>query len=334
MTQPTPETQQSAFADALFPSFYANSGVQLLADHPRWTVSDSEKMPIDMRHLLTTGLVRGAFEISDSCLVTLSELNAGLPNAANNAFYLQAQSDGLLILDIEKTCPPDIAAELLAMPETLYSELSMSGHGYHLLLPLPPNFWDYPIATGKKVLREEHGHYEILLEHWTTFTRLDVPADRYFPPGDDVLPQAPAWADLYASLAAKAVETPSVELDITTDKPEIPRETQIIELMTRMPHAKKLEKFHNDYSRWEYSILGVLYNRLKAILVAVREVAPDHPFGESDQVWLLYIAAQKVIPHRSKHDEFRNGMPLLMNAAASLVAQRMAEADVKSKTSA
>lgn len=310
--------------DALFPEFYTNPVVQLLADHPRWTVSDKDKMPIDMRQLMNEGRIWGAREISDTCLVTLGELKDFLPNAANNAFYLQAQTDGLLVLDIEKTCPPEIAAELLGMSEALYSELSMSGRGYHLVLPLPTNFWDYPLATGKKVLREEHGWYEILLDHWVTFTRNDVPEDRYLYPGNDgVLPEAPAWADLYAGLAELAVETPSVELDINAEKPEIPREAQIIELMTRQPHGRKLEKFHGDFSRWEFSILGVLYNRLLAILVAVRDVV-DHPYDESDQVWLVFLAAQQVIPAREKHEEYRNEMPLLMNAAVSLIARRAA----------
>jgi hypothetical protein len=325
MNQPQPHDQwpPALTPDMLFPDFYVNPAVQLLADRSRWSVSDNEKMPIDMRELMKTGRIRGAWDISDACLMTLNELTKALPNAANNAFYLQAQTDGVLVLDIEKTCPPNVAAELLGMSETLYSELSMSGRGYHLLMPLPPNFWDYPLATSKKVLKEEHGWYEILLDHWVTFTRTGVPAERYVGPDEDALPQAPAWADLYASLAELAVETPTVHVDVNADKPEIPREAEIIELMTRQPHKRELGKFHNDYSRWEFSILGVLYNRLAAILVAIKDVV-DHPYDENDQAWLVYTAAQKVIPHRTKHEEYRNNMPLLMNATVSLIARRAA----------
>lgn len=309
--------------DALFPAFYTNPSVQMLAGHSRWTVSDKDKTPINTRELMTTGRIWGAHEISDSCLVTLPELKGFLPNATNNAFYLKAQTDGLLVLDIEKTCPPEIAAQLLGISETLYSELSMSGRGYHLLLPLPSNFWDFPIATGKKVLKEEHGYYEILLDHWVTFTRNEIPADRYVCDADGVMPDAPLWEELYAELAKLAVEAPTADLDIALDKPEIPREEQILELMTRYPHERELQKFHGDHSRWEFSILGVLYNRLSAILPAVKDVV-EHPYDESDQTWLLYLAAEKMIPHRDKHDEERNGMPLLMNAAVSLIARRAA----------
>lgn len=319
-------------AETLFPDFYANSAIQLLSGEARWSVSDSDKMPIDMRELMSTGRIWGAREISDTCLVTLSELTEVLPNATNNAFYLRAQTDGVVVLDIEKTCPPEIAAELLGISDTLYSELSMSGRGYHIVLPLPANFWDYPIATGKRVLREEHGYYEILLDHWVTFTRNEVPTDRYIAPDEDQLPQAPEWEDLYASLAELAVEAPTVELDITMNKPVIPKENAIVDLMTRQPHNRDLSKFHNDYSRWEFSILGVLYNRLKAILVAVRDDV-DHPFDETDQAWLVYTAAQKVIPHRDKHNEYRNEMPLLMNATVALIARRTADAAPKTEES-
>lgn len=324
MKQPEETQYPKIDPDALFPEFYTNESVQLLADRPRWTVSDKDKTPINLRELMNSGRLWGAHEISETCLVTLDELKGFLPNATNNAFYLQAQTDGLVVLDIEKTCPPDIAAELLGISETLYSELSMSGKGYHLLLPLPPNFWDYPVATGKKVLREEHGWYEILLAHWVTFTRTPVPAERYAGPDQDELPRPADWAELYAGLAEKAVEAATVELDISVEKPEIPREAQILELMTRQPHKRELSKFHGDHSRWEFSILGVLYNRLAAILVAVKDVV-DHPYDEGDQAWLLYLAAEKVIPPRDKHEEYRNGMPLLLNAAVSLVGRRSAD---------
>jgi hypothetical protein len=332
MTHPQPHDpyQPDVSAEELFPGFYANPAVQMLADQSRWSVSDNEKMPIDMCELMNTGRIWGAREISDTCLVTLDELKEFLPTATNNAFYLRAQTDGMLVLDIEKTCPPEVAAELLGMSEILFSELSMSGRGYHLLLPLPPNFWDYPLATSKKVLREEHGWYEILLDHWVTFTRVEVPAERYLGPDEDALPEAPKWADLYASLAELAVDTPTVELDINAEKPDIPRESQIVDLMTRQPHKRDLEKFHGDYSRWEFSILGVLYNRLSAILVDIKDVV-YHPYDENDQAWLVYTAAQKVIPPRNKHEEHRNGMPLLLNATVSLIARRSADSNTDAR---
>ncbi|MCI4659634.1 hypothetical protein [Cryobacterium zhongshanensis] len=310
----TPENTRAAF-----PEFYSNPIINAIADIPRWTVSDNEKMPINMRELMKTGRIWGAHEISDECLVTLDNMVDFLPAAANNAFYLRAQTDGFVVLDIEKTCPPDIALELLKLPN-FYSELSMSGKGYHLVLPLPTNFWEYPIATGKKVLKEEHGWYEILLDHWVTFTRVPVPAGRLHP---DLEPGA--WELLYATLAEGAIEAPTSEFDLSAERPEIPRLEQILDLMTRKPLEKSLEDFNSDYSRFEFSALGVLYNRMRPILVAIADAEPDAVLDESVKSWLIYEAATRILPHREKHDEIRNGLPLLLNAAVALVARRLGD---------
>ena len=303
-----------------FPEFYTNPIVGAIADIPRWTVSDNEKVPINMRELMTTGRIWGAHEISEHCLVTLDELTGALPTAANNAFYLRAQTDGVLVLDIEPKCPPEVAQQLLGLPN-LYDELSMSGNGYHLVLPMPANFWEFPIATGKKVLKETHGWYEILLDHWVTFTRNPIPADRRvvrnFEPG--------AWEKLYADLASLAVETPTAEFDIAGERPEIPRREQILELLTRRPLEKGIEDFHGDASRFEFSTLGVLFNRLRTILVQVREVEPDFAYDESVMSWLLFEAGTALLPAREKHQESRNGLPLLLNTAVALVQRRMAD---------
>jgi hypothetical protein len=310
----TPETTRAAF-----PEFYSNPIISAIADMPRWTVSDNEKMPINMRELMKTGRIWGAHEISDECLVTLDDMVDFLPAAANNAFYLRAQTDGFLVLDIEKTCPPEIALELLKLPN-FYSEVSMSGKGYHLVLPLPTNFWEYPIATGKKVLKEEHGWYEILLDHWVTFTREPVPAGLLRP---DLEPGA--WELLYAALAEGAIEAPTSEFDLSAERPDIPRLEQILDLMTRKPLEKSLEDFNSDYSRFEFSALGVLYNRMRPILVAIADAEPDAVLDESAKSWLIYEAATRILPHREKHDEIRNGLPLLLNAAVALVARRLGD---------
>lgn len=299
-------------------AFYENPIIGAIADVERWTVSDNEKVPINMRELLDRGRIWGAHEISAECLVTLGELTDRLPQAANNAYYLRAQTDGLLVLDIEKTCPPEVAAELLKIP-ALYAERSMSGRGYHLVLPLPANFWAFPIAAGKRVLKEEHGWFEILLDHWVTFTRNVLPGTDL--PEPDL--SGHAWEDLYETLAGKAVEAPTTEFDVSAERPEIVRLDQIIELMTRRGLEKSLDDFNGDFSRFEFSSLGTLYNRLAPILVAVQDAEPDAVFDASAKSWLIYEAATRLLPPRDKHDEIRNGMPLLLNAAVSLVARRL-----------
>ena len=310
-----------------FPAFYSNPVVRALSREPRWTVSgrkdpdsSTSKMPIDMRELLDNNRVRGAYEVSPACLVDLEELTRRLPDAANCAFHLSAATDGVAVLDIEPDCPPEVSAPLLAMGGDLYRELSMSGRGHHLVMPLPANFWSFPVAASKLKLREEHGGWEVLLDHWVTFTR--VPSPRPAPGA------APAvWEDVYASVASAAVEAPAASLDVDAEMPDVPYAEQILAEVTRLPHRRRKEDFHGDMSRFEFAVMGVLYNRLLDYLQVMRMAFPALSYSDSDRVWLLYAASSRVLEHRDKHDEVRNGLPLLLNSATALVARRTAEAN-------
>lgn len=103
----------------LFPNFYANRAIQVLGQVPRWTVSgrlseeSKGKAPIDMRELLDRSRVRRAWARDQQCLVDLRELTERLPDAAHAAFYLMAAVDGLMVVDIEPGCPPEIARKFL-----------------------------------------------------------------------------------------------------------------------------------------------------------------------------------------------------------------------------
>lgn len=332
----------------LFPQFYDNQAVRSLADSPRWTISGiigdlgdlgdkrfTGKAPIDMRHMIETrGRIRGAWSLDDQCLVTLDEVTEFLPAAANNAFYLQAQTDGLIVVDVEPACPPAVADRLLRLPGIVYAELSMSGHGYHLLVPLPTNFWTYPLATSKKVLREEHGWYELLLEHWVTFTRRPVPdrsPNTHAPAGSaSAEPEFSSIAGLYASLAEKARANTAGSASITfgavagtAEAPEIPSGELIVSLTTTRFRLNDPGDFAHDTSRWEFSTLARLYARMLPHLARIAS-SNGHRYPASEQAWLLYRAAVEVLPHRRKHDELRNGRPFLLEQAASMIADREA----------
>lgn len=305
---------------ASFPAFYQNPFIQALADVPQWTVSDNEKMPINMRELMTTGRLWGAHEISSECLLRLDELTDFLPTAANNAFYLRSQTEGFAVLDIEKECPPDIAAQLLELP-SLYTERSMSGRGYHLLMPLPRNFWDYPIATGKRKLRHEQGWYEILLDHWVTFTRDVVPGA--------AVSATPSqqWDELYASLARTAIASPGADMSVDEDKPEIPHEEILLQLTTGQPLTITPADYHHDMSRYEFAVLRQLYKRLLSNTGHMRARYPDLIYQDSHIVWLLFEAARAMIPPRAKHEELRGGKPLLFDRALWIISRKVAESE-------
>lgn len=320
MTQP--ESAPMTWRD--FPGFYSHPVIHALSGQPKWTVSDADKVPIDMRHLLETGLIRGAYSPDATCLTTLPTILERIPSIANHAYRLDAQIDGYMVLDIEKTCPPEVAQRLLKLP-FLYGELSMSGRGYHLVMPLPTNMHEFPLAADKLVLREEHGWYEILIEHYVTFTRKPIPQERLT---QHQTGPAPTWDEVYAELAALAVESVSVDLDIDEVKPEIPYEDAILGLITRNPYRRTLGDFHDDNSRYEFGMLGYYYNRLRPVIEET-SFAQAHTYTESERAWLIYEAAKGQLEWRPKHDELRAGLPVLLNAATSVVARRLADQSEK-----
>jgi hypothetical protein len=330
-----------------FPNFYENPAIRAIASASRWTISgrlgdetdpeskeSTRKAPIDVRHLLDgcniscrhTGPLRGAWSIDSTCLVTLDELTDAIPQAANTAFYLQAQTDGLMVLDIEPDCPPGTAAELLRLPGTLYKELSMSRRGFHLVAPLPKNFHDFPIAAGKRVLREKNGHYELLLDHWATFTRDPVPQRIIDHVAARPAPvQFTSYEDLYASLAEHARASASgsaLDIDTSDEMPEIPYAREIVgeTLDQARDQLRSIDDFDNDHSRWEFSVLASLYSWMRTQLRSYSAVGIE--YASSDIAWLLYAAAIEVIPTRPKHSQRRNGRPFLLDRAAALVADR------------
>ncbi|MBT8162932.1 MULTISPECIES: hypothetical protein [Arthrobacter] len=315
---------------AWFPGFYANPAVQALAPASRWTISgqlgdneDQRKAPVDIRELLDHRRLRGAWALDDRCLLTLDELTSRLPTAANCAFYLRAPLDGLIVIDIEKSCPPDISGQLLALPSIIYSEQSMSGLGYHLLTALPGNFADFPGAAGHKVLREEHGWYEILIDHWITFTRRPLDEDAVNRGRSaDVTPGFSSVEAVYAALAeaARSRNTGSGAVATTVHVPDIPGSGRIVRQMidgTRK-RLKTPDDFHGDTSRWEFSVLGTLYHEMHTHLAG--PAGFGCPYSRSDQAWLLYQAAVRILPERHKHHERRNGRPFLLDRAAAMIA--------------
>lgn len=331
-----------------YPHFYGNRLVQALAGTPRWSISgqigDDEsgkhKAPLDLQHFLQTGRVRGAWATDARTCVNLDELVKAIPTATNNAFFVKASLDAVMVIDIEKECPPPIAAALLQLPEVEYRETSMSGLGFHLLLPLPAAFFDGPHAAATAnalVLREEHGWYEILLEHWVTFTRQPVAGDAavlHTPPAQN--PEFRSAADLLTHLAGLRKTSASAQassIQVQLAQPEIPGFADVVAQTLLNFQPKKLAVFNDDLSRWEFSTLCLLHSRLSYVLQSAT-YEYRHDYTDEERAWLLYRAGQQVIPHRDKHDQSRNGRPFILDRAVAAIALSNANAAASSQTPA
>lgn len=319
ITPVTPlDPSQPSFQD--FPHFLNNPVINQLAQAQKWTVSDTKKRPMDMWAMLD-GQLLGASRPDSSTLMTLDQLNAALPQAKNNAFFLSYEQDKYMIIDIEKTCPEAVRNELLALPN-LYSELSMSGHGYHLIVPAPQNVNEFPDALLKTVLRHPQGWYEVLLEHYVTFTRRPISEEILQAAANS--PSKPTWEEIYASLARNVVLSDRAAFDVSEEAPDIPHRDDLVDRLSRRQYSRTLASFNHDHSAYEFGYAGFLWNQLKMYLKADK-YSKEHEYSESDKAWIIYLTLVQVIPHRPKHDEARSGLPLLLNTATNLVALRTAD---------
>ena len=196
-----------------YQDFIKHPFIQTIANKKCWTVSDNKKRPIDMIEFRDNHIVKGAIFSNEKSLVDLYELNTILPNAANYAFYLEADEDNFVVLDIEPSCPDNIKSEFLKM-NPLYIETSMSGKGIHMIFEYPKHIMEkYPNAFNKSVFRGENHEYEILIDHhYVTFTGRQIP----FTPNENPA----SFEDLFEKLAKDQKPTAEkAELDIKEMQP-------------------------------------------------------------------------------------------------------------------
>lgn len=327
----------------IYPQFYRNPHIcHHLAAKEKWTVSDKNKRPIDIRHLFDTGSVRGAsFTYPDGSprpnpLVSLTELVTKLPNAANHAFMLNAYEDGCVIIDIEPDCDPTVRDELLElMPVSVYAEVSMSGKGYHLVMPAPQALLNtYPVAQTKTALKAGKD-YEILINHWVTFTRKAITYT-----GHTSYDQAfTRWQQLWDAHASQAQATTTTNtqllidtdyiLDENADPERYKAEQAIVRIITEefelTPQTKALADFDHDHSRFEFSrfmaLTRLAYKELFAKQCAEKGLphVASHDIDLVSLTRIVYHAALNILDYRPKHGEVRSGLPYLLYVAINAV---------------
>lgn len=302
-----------------FPEFYDNPLIKQIAANKRWTVATNEKKPIDMFCFRYQNRICGAAFTDESSLVDLQTLCDLIPNATNNTYHMDAVTDRFVVLDIEPKCPQDIKQQLLNLPY-VYAETSMSGNGYHLLFPLPDCFDDYPVLLKKVVMKEEHGWYEILLNHYITFTR-NMIADAT---------GTASFEDVFILLAKEQTETVKANIDVQKIMPDnIAHQETILRLLNDVKYAKTIDDFSGDASRFEYGFIGNLYFSLKRITNTFLELY-NCTYTDSEKAWLLYTIAHEKLTYRLKHDETRENLPWVLYLAREIIAKDSSVASKKS----
>ena len=315
-----------------FPAFYNNPTIQKIAKNEKWTASTTQeidakhpaKMPLDMRALIDRGEIWGCkFDRGYNPLIDLPTLCNVLPTATNNAYYLNAMADKIVVLDIEPYCDDIIKQELLKLPY-LYGETSMSGKGYHLIFNLPEDIWiKYPNAR-KQALKEDSGMYEILLEHMVTFTRNALPPSPTYGTRD-----IKDFEALFEFLCTQAKPTNSNIQTIIVDESdmeEIPYFDEILDQLLTETYGKTLTDFPQknksgyDNSGYEFGMSRFYYVKLMSILDE-NGAYKGYTYSQEEKAVMIYKCLIENLEYRPKHDTVRYNMPWLLFVASNLIAK-------------
>ena len=313
-----------------FPQFYNNPVIKQLANNERWSVSTTKspdptkknKMPIDMHAFITEQKVWGAsFTRGYNPYVTLQTVCETIPNAINNAYYLDALIDKFVVLDVEPKCPDEIKRQFLAMPY-LYGETSMSGNGLHLIFRLPEEIMNkYPNAQNKMTLQEENGYYEILLNHMVTFTRNVIAPSNIDNP-------ITTFEEVFEYLAQEAKPSVTAQNVIVTDitEDDIPHYDLLQKQLSNLHYSKSLTDFPQKGSKtgynnssYEFGMSGFYYRALNSLLKD--NTYKDHEYSDEEKAYIIYKRTTEELDYRPKHDELRSGMPWLLYIATCSIAK-------------
>ena len=187
--------------------FRQNKAINLLANLPYWTLTKSDnKMPSDVNKFFQyvrekndiPEFFYGATEADGNIPFTsldnlyqmlTVELKRAMddkifPEATHDinigpvAFRLTTRIQPYVILDIEPKASDEIRNKFLDT-KFLYCETSMSGKGLHMIFEAKDILskyakdvlsFEYPDAAIKPALKSEDGAFEILINHYVTFT--------------------------------------------------------------------------------------------------------------------------------------------------------------------
>lgn len=295
-----------------YETFYTHDFIKSIANNEKWAISDINKRPIDLKYLKKFNQIKGVSKDSLDSLPTLQQSLDIIPNPANHAYYLDALIDDFLILDIEPKCPENIKEELLKLPY-IYGETSLSGKGYHLIFPIPSNFTDNPYVQTKTVIQEQHGYYEILLNHWVTFTRHIIEPS-------DIVDQT-SFETFFADFTKdvkKTKDTSSINIEDNFDKDTINNFDTIINALSNVKYHKKLSDFEDNHSKYEFGYVAYHYDKLKKI-TNLKHIQKEHDFTNNDLAWILYTYVKENLEYRPKHDTYRNKLPWLLYLCKTVI---------------
>lgn len=286
-----------------------NPAIQKIKDNKRWTISDINKAPLSFVSLVKRNKVEGAYSRDETCLASLEEVMTYPFKDPKYAYFLRSDIDKICVLDIEPSCPEETKKWLLSVPY-LYAERSLSGKGYHLILPLPEKFEEYPNFIKNKVSLQKKPHYEILLEHFVTFT------------GDEIdlshIKRSTTVDEIFEELIKnqKNIEkTNKVKILDDISLNNIPKIKQIMETIETNIRQFYPEDYTHpdgtpDMSLFEFSFACHILHQTKRIL-KLRKFS-SYKYNSMEIITISAKILEKRIEYRPKHSQLRYGLPWLL----------------------
>lgn len=300
--------------------FRTNPNIRELAAAPRWSISDVNKMPLSM-YGMARNKYYGASTAKPEDMWTLDQIAEHYPDAPNAAFWLKSKDCGYALIDIEKTCPVETREILCYGLPWYYAETSLSGLGIHLLVDRPVDLLaKYPDAA-KAAIKAHDGTFEVLLNHWVTFTMNPISSGPRTEPVPEYADRAAALLDeLFASM--KPVATHDFTIgnyeDAMARFSRIERcylerdlRTYLVTFISRMADR-------DDQSRVDWCIA------CRAVTFVQKTIGGTHDDCATIAVALLrsILGTHDLLPYRDKYDSMRGDEPYLEytvgNAAASI----------------
>ena len=289
-------------------SLLENQVIQKIKDNKRWTISDQNKVPINFVRLRDLGRVEGAYMPDHTCLSTLEDVASFPFKNPKYAYFIRSEIDKICVLDIESSCPDDIKEWLLSVPH-LYAERSLSGLGYHLILDLPEEFDSYPDYIKNKISLSEKPYYEILLEHYVTFTgdEVDLSNREKTTSIDEVFQRL-------IKTQKKKEETKSVKIS-HIDLEDIPKANEVILIVNNNTNEIDPSRYLNptgevDNSKYEYAYACAILRQTKRVLKLNK--FKNLKYDDNKIITLSAKILESRLTYRKKHSTTRSNIPWLL----------------------
>lgn len=313
-----------------WPSFYDHPFIQSIADTKKWSITQpTNKMPIDMFEI-AQGKITGCSPDTPHSMTTLAKtvdimesIYGQVPT--NHAFNMNTDEDGFILLDIEPACPPHIMRKFLKLPY-IYAEKSLSGKGIHMIMPILPEYRQYPAVLKLQKMQEPHRYYEIMFDHWVTFTRdMLKPAN---PDADDSF-----YHEIFKELAEKQIEKTTEDLEFEMDDDhnvevsDIPGADEIIAYATNGANEyKRTLKDHNgDASTFVFGMSGHFYSIMSKLMKVSSIKKLGHEYTPQERTRILYAIIKDRVPDRPKNHERRGNTTWLMAQCQRMVSNRLGQ---------